>query len=191
MHVTSGQLGDVMKESVRASLSLLRPFVPEKFQQHDIHVHFPAGAVPKDGPSAGVATTLALASLFLERPCRNDTAVTGEITLRGQVLPVGGIKEKILAANRCPGIKYVLIPALNEVNVEQDLAKQVRSLNLQIVYVKTIRDALVHTFGVDNALQPAVGVIANGGVGSGGAGAQVVGSMHGQAGKLYRGPAKL
>eukprot|EP00392_Amoebophrya_sp_AT5.2_P009167 g9195.t1 len=187
----TGQLGDVMKESVRASLSLLRPFVPEKFQQHDIHVHFPAGAVPKDGPSAGVATTLALASLFLERPCRNDTAVTGEITLRGQVLPVGGIKEKILAANRCPGIKYVLIPALNEVNVEQDLAKQVRSLNLQIVYVKTIRDALVHTFGVDNALQPAVGVIANGGVGSGGAGAQVVGSMHGQAGKLYRGPAKL
>ncbi|CAD7928934.1 unnamed protein product [Amoebophrya sp. A120] len=150
----TGRLGDVMKESVRTALSLLRPYIPAPFQQHDLHVHFPAGAVPKDGPSAGVATTLALASLFLEKPCRNDTAVTGEITLRGQVLPVGGIKEKILAANRSPGIKYVLIPASNEANVEQDLGGQLNNVNLRIVYIRTIREALIHSFGVDNSLLP-------------------------------------
>lgn len=132
----------------------------------DIHVHFPAGAVPKDGPSAGVATTLALASLLLDKPCRVDTAVTGEISLRGQVLPVGGIKEKVLAASRYKQIKYVLIPEANRANVENDFniggdatsvgedEKQLTLLpkNVEIIYLKNVREALVHVFGLENRI---------------------------------------
>ena len=120
----TGQLGDVMRESAQAALSLLRgeaaEFLPDLegdpgawFAEHDIHLHVPAGAVPKDGPSAGVAMLTALTSLLSGRPVRNDVAMTGEITLTGLVLPVGGLKEKSLAAQRA-GIKRVIVPDRNE-----------------------------------------------------------------------------
>ena len=115
----TGQIGNVMKESVQAALSLVRSrdgqigANPEQFRDSDIHVHVPAGAVPKDGPSAGVAMFTALASLFSNTPVRSDVAMTGEITLRGLVLPIGGLKEKSLAAMRA-GISTVIIPKLNE-----------------------------------------------------------------------------
>jgi ATP-dependent Lon protease len=115
----TGQIGDVMKESVQAALSLVRSRVqelgidPTAFKDTDIHVHVPSGAVPKDGPSAGVAMFTALASLFTDTPVRSTVAMTGEITLRGLVLPIGGLKEKTLAAVRA-GIREVIIPKLNE-----------------------------------------------------------------------------
>lgn len=115
----TGQIGNVMKESVQTALSLVRSRVkelgisPEDFRETDIHVHVPAGAVPKDGPSAGIAMFTALASLFCNRPVRSDVAMTGEVTLRGLVLPIGGLKEKSLAAARA-GVKRVIIPKLNE-----------------------------------------------------------------------------
>ena len=122
----TGQLGDVMKESAQAALSYVRghwrEIAPELdedwFAKHDIHIHVPAGAVPKDGPSAGVAMTVALASLISGRPVRNDVAMTGEVTLTGQVLPIGGLKEKSLAAQRA-GIKRVLVPERNEGDVAE------------------------------------------------------------------------
>jgi ATP-dependent Lon protease len=124
--VITGQLGDVMKESAQAALSYVRanagtvaPDVDEKwFAKHDIHIHVPAGAVPKDGPSAGVAMTVALVSLITKRAVRNDVAMTGEVTLTGQVLPIGGVKEKSLAAQRA-GIKLVILPSRNEGDVEE------------------------------------------------------------------------
>ena len=115
----TGQIGNVMKESVQAALSLVRSRHGKlgadsgEFRDTDIHVHVPAGAVPKDGPSAGVAMFTALASLFANKPVRADVAMTGEITLRGLVLPIGGLKEKSLAAMRA-GISTVVIPKLNE-----------------------------------------------------------------------------
>jgi ATP-dependent Lon protease len=122
----TGQLGDVMKESAHAALSYVRSnaeeLLPELaedwFAQHDIHIHVPAGAIPKDGPSAGVAITTALASLLSERPVRSDVAMTGEITLTGQVLPIGGLKEKALAAQR-NGIRLVIAPARNEQDIDE------------------------------------------------------------------------
>ena len=122
----TGQLGDVMKESAQAALSYVRghwqDIAPELdedwFAKHDIHIHVPAGAVPKDGPSAGVAMTVALSSLISGRPVRNDVAMTGEVTLTGQVLPIGGLKEKSLAAQRA-GIKRVIVPERNEGDVAE------------------------------------------------------------------------
>ena len=111
----TGQLGEVMKESAQAALSLLKGRLRDlgvaelDFEQLDVHIHVPAGATPKDGPSAGIAMFVALASLFTGRPVRSDAAMTGEISLRGLVLPVGGIKEKVLAALRV-GITRVLLP---------------------------------------------------------------------------------
>jgi ATP-dependent Lon protease len=119
----TGQLGDVMKESAQAALSFVRARArdlgidPEFLQTNDLHIHVPAGAVPKDGPSAGVAMTIALVSLLTGIPVREDVAMTGEITLRGQVLPVGGIKEKSLAARRA-GIKTFVMPRRNEVDLD-------------------------------------------------------------------------
>ena len=115
----TGQIGDVMKESMQAAFSLVRSRAgklgidPKLFQENDLHVHVPSGAIPKDGPSAGVAMFIAIASLFTDRPVRADVAMTGEITLRGLVLPIGGLKEKSLAALRA-GISEVLAPKGNE-----------------------------------------------------------------------------
>jgi ATP-dependent Lon protease len=165
----TGQLGEVMRESVSTAMSLLRSKLysscnmelgpgtvsaNEVFQQlsgekdpfsnDDIHVHFPAGGIPKDGPSAGVATTLALASLLLDRPVRSDTAVTGEITLRGHVLPVGGIRDKVLAAHRA-GVRHVLLPYANQRHVKDELPDAQQS-GIEIHYVKHIDEALTWAF---------------------------------------------
>ena len=149
----TGQLGDVMRESAQAALTWVRrhsqelaPDLPDDwFANHDIHVHVPAGAVPKDGPSAGVAMATALASLISNRPVRNDVAMTGEITLTGQVLPIGGLKEKSLAAQRA-GIKEVIVPDRNEGDVEE-ISDQERE-GLDFVYADDIGDVL------ETALEP-------------------------------------
>ena len=143
----TGQLGDVMKESAQAALSYVRGHWSEVasdlgddwFAKHDIHIHVPAGAVPKDGPSAGVAMTVALASLISGRPVRNDVAMTGEVTLTGQVLPIGGLKEKSLAAQRA-GIKRVLVPERNEGDVTE-IPERERS-ELEFVYVDEVSKAI-------------------------------------------------
>jgi ATP-dependent Lon protease len=120
----TGQLGDVMKESANAALSYIRARAPflgieeDFFDNTDLHIHVPAGAIPKDGPSAGVAMLTALVSLLSNRPVKKGLAMTGEITLRGHVMPVGGIKNKVLAAHRA-GIQEIIIPALNEVDLEE------------------------------------------------------------------------
>ena len=149
----TGQLGDVMRESAQAALTWVRrhsqelaPDLPDDwFANHDIHVHVPAGAVPKDGPSAGVAMATALASLISNRPVRNDVAMTGEVTLTGQVLPIGGLKEKSLAAQRA-GIKEVIVPDRNEGDVEE-ISDQERE-GLDFVYADDIGDVL------ETALEP-------------------------------------
>ncbi len=143
----TGQLGEVMRESAQAALSWVRahakdinPDLPDDwFAEHDLHVHVPAGAVPKDGPSAGVAMATALASLISNRPVRNDVAMTGEITLTGQVLPIGGLKEKSLAAQRA-GIKQVIVPDRNEGDVEEISEEERRGL--EFIYADDIGDAL-------------------------------------------------
>jgi ATP-dependent Lon protease len=143
----TGQLGDVMRESAQAALTWVRRHTDQLapdldddwFAKHDIHVHVPAGAVPKDGPSAGVAMTTALASLISNRPVRNDVAMTGEITLTGQVLPIGGLKEKSLAAQRA-GIKQVIVPDRNESDVEE-ISEQERE-GLDFVYADDIENVL-------------------------------------------------
>jgi ATP-dependent Lon protease len=119
----TGQLGDVMKESAQAALSWVRAHPPEGleedwFAKHDLHIHVPAGAIPKDGPSAGVTMVTALWSLLSARPVRDDVAMTGEVTLHGEVLPIGGLKEKALAAQRV-GIKCVIAPELNAQDIEE------------------------------------------------------------------------
>jgi ATP-dependent Lon protease len=143
--ILTGQIGEVMKESVQAALSLVRTRAneigvkPEEFRESDIHVHVPAGAVPKDGPSAGVAMFTALASLFSNTPVRPDVAMTGEITLRGLVLPIGGLKEKSLGAMRA-GVSTVIIPKLNEkdlVDVPEE-AKQ----KLKFIAVENVDEVL-------------------------------------------------
>ncbi|PTY00261.1 endopeptidase La [Spartobacteria bacterium LR76] len=141
----TGQIGEVMKESVQAALSLVRSRAtqlginPSLFQENDIHVHVPAGAVPKDGPSAGIAMFTAIASLFLDKPVRSDVAMTGEVTLRGLVLPIGGLKEKSLAALRA-GIKRVLIPELNRKDLP-DIPEEVREA-IEFVPVSTVDQVL-------------------------------------------------
>ena len=143
----TGQLGEVMKESAQAALSWVRgnwaeiaPQLGEEwFAEHDIHIHVPAGAVPKDGPSAGVAMTVALASLISGRPVRNDVAMTGEVTLTGQVLPIGGLKEKSLAAQRA-GIKRIIVPDRNAGDVEEIPEQELG--NLEFVFVDEVSEAL-------------------------------------------------
>jgi len=145
--ILTGHLGDVMKESARAALSWVRTHVDEMgiaadFEKVDIHLHVPAGAVSKDGPSAGVAITVALVSLLTGRRVRGDVAMTGEITLRGSVLPVGGIKEKVLAAHRA-GIKRVVLPDRNRKDVV-DIPESVRK-DLELTFVKRIQEVLEQT----------------------------------------------
>ena len=141
----TGQLGDVMKESATAALSFIRSHteqlgIPEDFYENqEIHIHVPAGAIPKDGPSAGVTMLTALASLLTDRAVVSDLAMTGEITLRGQVLPVGGIKEKVLAAHRA-GIKRIILPDWNEKDLE-DVPKKVRKA-IRFHFVETMDDVL-------------------------------------------------
>lgn len=143
----SGQLGDVMQESARAALSFVRSrakqlgIEPDFFQNTDLHLHVPAGAQPKDGPSAGVTMVTALVSLLTGKPIKPHVGMTGEITLRGQVMPVGGIKEKVLAAHRA-GLKTIILPARNEIDLEE-LPKEVRS-KLSFKLVKTMDEVLEH-----------------------------------------------
>jgi ATP-dependent Lon protease len=149
----TGQLGDVMRESAQAAMSWVRRNVgtlaPELeedwFAKHDVHVHVPAGAVPKDGPSAGVAMTTALASLVTGKPVSSDVAMTGEVTLTGQVLPVGGLKEKSLAAQRA-GIKRVILPARNEGDIAEIPQHELGVL--EFVYVERIEQALKESIGL-------------------------------------------
>src|SRR5579885_1022383 len=142
----TGQLGKVMQESMQAALAWVRAHAeeygidPDFFQNEDIHIHVPAGAIPKDGPSAGITMVSALVSALSRRPIRPRVAMTGEITLSGQVLPVGGIKEKVLAARRA-GVKTILLPAENEPNVKEDLPDHMLE-GLELKYVKTIREAV-------------------------------------------------
>ncbi len=143
--ILTGQLGDVMKESAQAALSIVKNRAsaygidPARFEKIDIHVHVPAGATPKDGPSAGVAMFMALVSLLTDRTIRSDTAMTGEISLRGLVLPVGGIKEKIVAAHRA-GISRVMLPARNRKDFE-DIPAEVREA-LAFVWLERVDDAV-------------------------------------------------
>ncbi len=156
--ILTGQLGDVMKESAQAALTLVKARAvqlrtdPAVFEKSDVHLHVPAGAIPKDGPSAGVALFVALASLALDKPVRHDIAMTGEISLRGLVLPVGGIKEKVLAALRA-GISTVMLPARNRKDLE-DIPEDARK-RLTFVWLETVDDALRTAIGFDPREIPA------------------------------------
>jgi len=154
----TGQLGDVMKESVQACLSLLINRAlnkgtnsgsiyglidPDKVRRSDIHVHFPNGAVRKDGPSAGIATSIALASMFSGKNSRSDLCSTGEITLRGEVMPIGGVRNKLIAAHRV-GLRTVLLPFANKSSVESadaGIPEEVKR-GIEIVYVKDIDEVM-------------------------------------------------
>ena len=145
--VLTGQLGDVMKESARAAWTYARAhaeelFIPEDAFKQDVHIHVPAGAIPKDGPSAGVTMATALVSALSGRPARNDVSMTGEITLSGRVLPIGGVKEKVLGAVRA-GITTVVLPKVNEVDLE-DLPEEIRD-RLTFHLVEELGEALAHT----------------------------------------------
>jgi ATP-dependent Lon protease len=145
--ILTGQLGDVMKESAQAALSLLKSQAETlaidatRFEKMDVHVHIPAGAIPKDGPSAGVALYTALVSLMTGKTVRNDVAMTGEISLRGLVLPVGGIKEKTVAAHRA-GIRTVMLPARNRRDLDE-IPESVRK-DLEFVWLERVEDAVAH-----------------------------------------------
>jgi ATP-dependent Lon protease len=145
----TGKLGDVMKESAMAALSYVRSnhaalgVAPEFTKGNEIHVHVPEGAIPKDGPSAGITMTLALISAATGRPLRGDLAMTGEVTLRGNVLPIGGLNEKLLAAKRA-GITCVLVPKANESDVKE-LSPVVTSA-LDVVFVDHIEQAIPIAF---------------------------------------------
>jgi ATP-dependent Lon protease len=147
----TGQIGEVMRESAQAAYSLLKSNAQKlhldavSFSQTDVHIHVPAGAVPKDGPSAGVAMYTALASLFLNRPVRPDLAMTGEITLRGLVLPIGGVKEKVIAAQRA-GIRRVILPQRNRKHIDE-VSAQVRK-DVSFVFVENVDEVLRQAFSL-------------------------------------------
>jgi ATP-dependent Lon protease len=147
--ILTGSLGDVMKESAKAALSYIRSKASalkiddKDLSKVDIHIHVPAGAIPKDGPSAGVTIFTALVSLLTDRKVHSDVAMTGEITLRGLVLPVGGIKEKVLAANRA-GIAKVILPEKNKKDVDE-IPETVRK-NIELVFVREMDEVLSQAF---------------------------------------------
>ncbi len=157
--ILTGQLGDVMKESAIAALSYVRSHAeslglpPNVFENQNVHIHVPAGAIPKDGPSAGVTMVSVLVSLASGRKVRSDVAMTGEITLRGKVMPIGGIKEKVLAAYRS-GIRTVIMPKKNELDLMEDLPKELRD-QMKFVFVTDIREVL------DAALEPSARKVAS------------------------------
>jgi ATP-dependent Lon protease len=144
--IITGQLGDVMKESAQAALTLAKLFTGETLEKLDVHIHVPAGATPKDGPSAGVAMFLSLVSLIKDKPIRSDVAMTGEISLRGLVLPIGGVKEKTLAALRA-GIKTVMLPRRNEKDLD-DVPQEARE-KLEFVFLDRVEEALRTGLGVE------------------------------------------
>jgi ATP-dependent Lon protease len=142
----TGQIGQVMQESMQAALTWVRSnaerlhISDDFFKDHDLHIHVPAGAIPKDGPSAGVTMATALVSLLTNSPVRPLTGMTGEITLSGNVLPIGGVKEKFLAAKRA-GVKDIIFPADNRMNVDEDLTpEQLEGVNIH--YASFIDDVL-------------------------------------------------
>jgi ATP-dependent Lon protease len=156
----TGHLGEVMQESMTAALTWTRAncerygIDPDFFRKHDIHIHVPSGAVPKDGPSAGAAMVTALVSLLSGRPVKDRLAMTGEMTLSGVVLPIGGVKEKVLGAKRA-GIKEVLLPADNEPNVVADLTPEILG-DIKITYVRTLDEVLEHALQKDAVTPPIV-----------------------------------
>jgi ATP-dependent Lon protease len=141
----TGSLGQIMQESAQAALSHVRSvsdrysIEEEYWSEHDIHLHVPAGAQPKDGPSAGVTMAVALTSLATGRPVRSEVGMTGEVTLRGKILPIGGVKEKVLAAHRA-GLKTVMLPKRNKIDLE-DVPDEVRK-DIEFVYIDTIDEAI-------------------------------------------------
>jgi len=153
----TGQIGEIMQESARASFSYLRSHAADFgikldfYKKLDFHIHVPEGAIPKDGPSAGIALAVSLASLLTNTPVRRDVAMTGEITLRGKVLPVGGIKEKVLAAHRAD-IKEIVLCEENEKDLVE-IPKHIRK-NLKFHFVKTVREALEKVMASTPARRP-------------------------------------
>ncbi|HEY8716476.1 MAG TPA: endopeptidase La [Candidatus Acidoferrum sp.] len=156
----TGHLGEVMQESMTAALTWVRANAdrygidPDFFRKHDIHIHVPSGAVPKDGPSAGAAMVTALVSLLTGRPIRDRLAMTGEMTLSGIVLPIGGVKEKVLGAKRA-GIKEVLLPADNEPNAVADLTPDILG-DIKITYVRTLDEVLEHALSKEVIAPPPI-----------------------------------
>ena len=148
----TGKLGDVMKESAQAAYSYVRANAqrlgidPTFYKKFDIHVHVPAGAIPKDGPSAGVAMITSIVSLLLNKPVKEGFGMTGEISLRGNVLPIGGLKEKSTAAHRA-GLKQIMAPALNEKDLE-DIPQTVLK-DLKISFVKDVSEVLKLSLGIE------------------------------------------
>jgi ATP-dependent Lon protease len=153
----TGQLGDVMQESAQAALSWVRAHAeqlgvaPDWFREHDIHLHVPAGAVPKDGPSAGITMATAIASLVRNQPVSEEVGMTGEITLTGQVLPIGGVREKTLAAQRA-GLKRVILPRDNEPDLAELPAETKREL--EFVLVDSIDEVFDAAFDSQAAARP-------------------------------------
>lgn len=145
----TGQMGDVMRESAMIAMSYVRSVSPryevaeDMFKENDFHLHIPEGAVPKDGPSAGITMAAAILSLVTDTPVDAKVAMTGEITLRGRVLPIGGLKEKILAA-KTAGMETVLVPKKNEKDIEE-IAGEIRK-GLHIYYVETMEDVVKYSF---------------------------------------------
>ena len=143
--ILTGSLGDVMKESAHAAMSYIRSHaasfnIPDSiFESHDIHIHVPAGAIPKDGPSAGLTIAIALISLITNRSCKRNVALTGELTLSGRILPVGGIKEKVLAAHRA-GAKSVVFPARNAADIK-DIPEDIKK-DIEIIEIDELEEVI-------------------------------------------------